>query len=66
MPLINIFTEKTAPVLITALRKYTGASFKDINAILRNNWDNEINGEVDKENDRNISKCVKIKISAYK
>ena len=49
MPLINIFTKETAPVLITALRKYTGASFKDINAILRNNWDNEINGEVDKE-----------------
>ena len=42
MPLINIFTKETAPVLITALRKYTGASFKDINAILRNNWDNEI------------------------
>ena len=36
MPLINIFTKETAPVLITALRKYTGASFKDINAILRN------------------------------
>ena len=58
MPLINIFTKETAPVLITALRKYTGASFKDINAILRNNWDNEINGEVDKEKIKEISELT--------
>lgn len=35
------------------LRYYTGTSFRDVNAVLRNNWTYEINGELTKEKESN-------------
>ena len=38
---------------LSDLRYYTGTSFKEVNAILRNNWTYEVNGELTKEKQTN-------------
>lgn len=38
---------------LSDLRYYTGSSFKEVNAILRNNWTYDVNGELTKEKESN-------------
>ena len=46
---INIFLDNLTESKVKDLRNYTGYNYRNINAVLRNNWNYEINGEISDE-----------------
>ena len=46
---INVFLDNLTESKVKDLRSYTGYNYRNINAVLRNNWNYEINGQISDE-----------------
>ena len=46
---INVFLDNLTESKVKELRSYTGYNYRNINAVLRNNWNYEINGQISDE-----------------
>ena len=59
---IRVYLNKLSLSDIAALRGYTGLQFRNVNAVLRNNWNYEVNGRLTsklKEESLNIAKNIR-------